>query len=165
MDFTLDRVSGVELAGIPLDRVRSMQDLGLVEAARLARAVAEEDLPLAFTLHVEGRNPDDNSTNARLTQMDWTLFLQDRETLSGIFRDEVVMPPGVPTDIPVEISVDLLDFFQGSAGDLLDLALSLTGQGGEPTDIALQATPTVNTALGPIRYPSPITIRHRVGGE
>jgi hypothetical protein len=58
-----------------------------------------------------------------------------------------------------------VDFFEGSAQDLVNLALSLTGQGGEPTEVSLRATPTVDTALGPIRYPRPITIVSReIGG-
>jgi len=67
--------------------------------------------------------------------------------------------------VPISMSLNLVDFFQGSARDLVNLALSLTGQGGAPTEVALRATPTVETAIGPIRYPQPITIvSHEVGG-
>jgi hypothetical protein len=40
----------------------------------------------------------------------------------------------------------------------VNLALSLSGRGGAPTEVTLRATPTIETALGPIRYPRPITI-------
>ena len=69
------------------------------------------------------------------------------------------MPPGRPTDVPLAISLDLVDYFEGGAQDLIELALSLSGAGGEPQDLELRATPTVETALGPIRYPRPIAIR------
>jgi hypothetical protein len=97
--------------------------------------------------------------------MDWTLLLQDRETLSGVFAEETLLRRGEPTDVPLTISLDLMEFFQGSAQDLFDLARSLSGQGGPPTQVTVRATPTIDTALGPIRYPSPITIVSRqVGG-
>jgi len=166
VDFSLDRVSSPRLAGIDLQQVRSYEDLGYADAARLALALVQESLPMDFRLHLMAENPADNSTEARLMRMAWTLLLQDRETVSGVFEEEVLLPPGQPRDIPILISLDLVDFFEGSAQDLLELALSIAGQGGAPKEVALRASPIVDTPLGPIRYPTPITIVSRqVGGQ
>ena len=165
VDFSVDRLTDVRLAGIDLARVRSYSDLGMVDAGRLALAVSEGTLPLEFQLHLTAENPADNSVDARLVRMDWTLLLQGRETLSGVFANEMLLPRGQPTNVPIMIGLDLLDFFQGSARDLVNLALSLSGTGGAPTDVTLRATPTIETALGPIRYPRPITIVSRSVGE
>jgi hypothetical protein len=165
VDFSVDRLSGVRLAGVDLARVRSYSQLSVTEAARLAAAVSQRTLPMDFTVHLSALNPEDNSVDARLVRMDWTLLLQDRETLSGTFADETILRRGQPTDVPIDVSLDLLDFFQGSAQDLFDLALSIADPNAPPTEVALRATPTVDTALGPIRYPRPITIVSRdVGG-
>ncbi len=158
VDFSLDRLSRLELAGVRLDDKRSYGDLGVADVTRLTLALAEGRLPLAFNLDVQGENPADNAADARLVRFDWTLLLDDRETVSGVFADEVVFRPGEPTTFPVQIELDLLEFFEGSARDLGELALSLTGQGGAPKNVALRAVPTVNTALGPIRYPGAITV-------
>jgi hypothetical protein len=165
VDFSLDRVSSPRLAGIDLQQVRSYEDLGYADAARLALALVQESLPMDFRLHLRAENPTDNSTEARLMRMDWTLLLQDRETVSGVFEEEVLLPPGQPQDIPLLISLDLVDFFEGSAQDLLELALSIAGQGGAPKEVALRASPMVDTPLGPIRYPTPITILSREVGS
>jgi hypothetical protein len=165
VDFSVDRLSGVELAGVDLGRVRSYSQLSVTEVARLASAVSQRTLPLDFTLHLTALNPQENSVDARLVRMDWTLLLQDRETLAGTFADETILRRGQPTDVPIDMSVDLLDFFEGSARDLFDLAMSIADPTRPPTEVALRATPTVDTALGPIRYPRPITIVSReVGG-
>jgi hypothetical protein len=111
-----------------------------------------------LTVHVLAENPPDNGVEARLLEMGWTLLLQNRETLSGRIDRPVLLPPGEPQAIPVVVSLDLLEFFEGSAQDLVELALSLAGQGGAPKDIALRATPVVDTPIGPIRYPQPVTI-------
>lgn len=165
VDFEVDRVADVRLAGIDLGRVRSYSDLSAADAGRLALAVSQRELPMAFTVHLSALNPEDNSVDARLVRMDWTLLLQQRETLSGTFADETLLPRGVATDVPISVSLDLVDFFEGSARDLFDLALDLAGRGGEPTQVALRAVPTVDTALGPIRYPQPITIVSRSVGR
>lgn len=78
---------------------------------------------------------------------------------------EVVLPRGTPTDVPIVISLNLLDFFQGGAQDRLELALSLPGQGGAPKDVELRATPVIDTPLGPMRFPQPITIVSRTVGS
>lgn len=165
VDFAVDRVANVRLAGVQLDRVRSFSDVGLTDAARIAAAVSRRDLRLDLDLHLTAENPADNSVDARLVRMDWTLLLQGRETVSGVFADETLLRRGQPTDVPIAMSLNLIDFFEGSAQDLVELALSLTGQGGAPKEVTLRATPVVDTALGPIRYPRPITIVSReVGG-
>ena len=165
VDFSVDRVSNLRLAGVDLGSVASYRDLSLTDVGRLTVAVSQGRLPMDFQLHLTAENPADNSVDARLVRLDWTLLLQGRETISGVFADETLLPRGQPTDVPIGMSLDLIDFFQGSAQDLVELALSLSGRGGSPREVTLRATPSVDTALGPIRYPRPITIVSRELGE
>ena len=119
-------------------------------------------MPLSFTLNVGASNPAANSVNARLVQLDWTLLLDNTETISGIFNDERVIPPGSEVVLPISMELDLVRFFGRNAQDLVELAAAVAGQGTK--EIALRARPTVTTPLGPITYPSEITIlRQDVG--
>jgi len=158
VDFSLDRVSDARIADVQIDRIRDYQELSVIDVARVGTALARGEVPFDFVLHVRALNPADNPVAARLIRMDWTLLLEDRETVSGTIDREVVLEPGVPGDIPMTISLDLAEFFQKNARDLVDLALAVAGAGGEPSRIALRAVPTIQTAIGPIRYPEPITI-------
>ncbi len=135
-----------------------------MDVVRLGTALSERQLPLQFRLHVAATNPEDNNVAARLVRMDWTLFLEGRETVSGRYDDEVLLPSGQTTDVPIEITLDLVQFFGDNLRDLVDVALAVSGQGGQPRNIELQATPIIDTSIGPIRYPRPITIvSHDVG--
>ncbi len=158
VDFALDRATDVYLAGVAVDRIRSWNDLSASDAARITLAVTRAEVPLEFELHVAALNPAENDVTARLLAMDWTLLLENRETVSGRLNREVVLPPGQRVDIPIVIGLDLVDFFDENARDLVDLVLSLSGQGGAPKNVALSASPTIETPLGPMRYPQPITI-------
>ena len=163
--FAIDRVAGAELAGVDLTRVRSYEDLTPTDVLRLGRAASSRSLPLAFTLHLEAENPPSNSVAARMVQMDWTLLLEDRETVSGTFNEDVTLPPGEPTDVPISIRLDLVEFFGENLRDLVELALAVSGEGGRPKEVKLEAIPTIETPLGPVRYPQPITIVTReLGG-
>ena len=165
VEFHLAGVSDVRLAGIELDRMSSYEDLGMLDLARLAQAVGQNELPLDLDVHVGALNPADNGTEARLMRMDWTLLLEDREALNGTLDEEIILPPGQPMIIPIAISLNLVEFYEGNAQDLLELGLALAGQGGAGKNVALRISPVINTPLGAIRYPQPITlVNERVGG-
>jgi hypothetical protein len=164
VDFSLDRLSNVDLAGVRLDGVRTYRDLSAGDVFRLTTAVAKRELPLRFNLHVAATNPASNPVAARLVRMDWTLFLEERETISGVIDQPRTLEPGQVVDIPVAIDLELIRFFDQNVQDLVDLALSLSGEGGASKQIRLQAVPVIDTALGPIRYPDPIVIVNREVG-
>ncbi len=164
VDFSLDRVSGLSLAGVDLSRVQRYEDLGLLDVARITAALTARELPLGLTVHVRAANPQDNG-QARMAALDWTLLLQGKETVSGGLPQAVVIPAGGTAEVPLAVSLDLLEFFQGSGRDLVNLALSLAGGDAPPTTVSLRAVPTIETPLGPIRYPQPITIASRTVGR
>jgi hypothetical protein len=161
VDFGLDRVSQAHLAGVNIDQKNSLNDVRALEMARLIAALADGRLPLDFRLHVGADNPGENRVAARLVRMDWTLFLEGRETVSGRYDGDVLLQPGERTDIPIDISLDLVRFFGDNLNDLVQVALSLSGQGGTPRNVTLQATPIIDTPVGSIRYPRPVTIVSR----
>jgi len=165
VDFALQGVSNVRLAGIDLNRVRSFSDLGFGDGARLVAAVANRDLPLELDVLVQADNPAENYADARLVRMDWTFLIEDTETVSGTLAEEFLLRRGEPTIVPIEVGMNLVDFYEGSAQDLFELAQSLAGVGGSPKELTVEALPTVETALGPIRYPSPLRLSTTVGGS
>jgi hypothetical protein len=158
--FELDRVSRISLAGVDLLAVRGYEDLGAMDIARVGLALAQGSMPLALTLEIGASNPDGNP-EARLLELDWELFLDGRRTVGGGLPAAVVLPAGAVTPVPLEVELDLLEFFDGSARDLVNLAAGLAGLGGEPVAIRLEAIPTVDTPLGPIRYPRPVVLGDR----
>ena len=84
VEFDLDRVSNGLVAGVDLDRIARGGDLGPTDLARLGAAAARGEVPLRFTLHVGAENPADNPAAAQLVSLDWTLFLDGTETVSGV---------------------------------------------------------------------------------
>lgn len=162
LDFGIDGVRGATLAGVDLSGVRSYDDLGALEGARIAAALTRGEAPLAFTLLVGAENPAENAVQARLVKLDWTLLLDGTETVSGVFNEERLIPPGERAELPIALELDLVRFFGRNARDLVDLALALSGEGH--AEVALRARPSVTTPLGPIAYPGELTIvRHTVG--
>lgn len=163
LDFRLERLAELRLAGVDLGGVNSYDDLSPVDVGRIALAVSRDELPLEFVVDVQAANLRPDAGRARVTRMDWTLLLEDRETVSGRIDREYVVEAGSTTTIPVPVSLDLLEFFEGNAEDLAELALSLADAGGSPKRVALRAIPTIDTSFGSFRYPEPILIEGTVG--
>jgi hypothetical protein len=151
---------------VPLERVASYSDLNALEVGRLAVAVARNDLPLEFQVDVRAENPASNAATATLARLSWSLLLDDTETISGVLDQSYALPPGEPVVIPLHVELNLRQFFDDSAENLVSLAASLVGLGGDATRVALRAVPTIDTPFGPMAYPSPITVVSRtVGGQ
>ena len=68
-------------------------------------------------------------------------------------------------DVPVDVSFDAYDAVQGNAQSLFELALAVAGVSGRTKEVRLDATPTIETQYGPMRYPGRITLRREVGGS
>ena len=158
VQFHLNGVSGPSLAGIPLESVRSYSDLRPSDLARLGLAIAANDVPLELTLQVEGRNPETNTVTAKLVAMDWTVLVDDREVVSGNLPEPYSFAPGRARLISLPVRVNLVRVFGERRQDLIDVALALAGRSTGRHAATLRIVPSVNTALGPIRYPVPVTL-------
>lgn len=143
---------------IRLDPPPSYRDLTATQIARLGLAIAAEDVPIVFTAHLEGRNPEANQVTARLIALTWSYHVDGREILNGRLEDPIRFPPGEPVDVPVRIWFNLYRFFTGDARAMVETAAVLTGLSTGSHDVELRLTPRIDTPIGPMDYPSPIRI-------
>ena len=157
--FAFDRVSDVRIAGIRIGSGSSFSSLTASEALSLGTAIASHEVPLDMLVHVSATNPPENTVTARMNGLDWTLFVDDRKTLAGGLPSPVAVEPGRTADVPLAVRFDLLQLANGGARDLFDLALAITGQGALRKDLRLELVPTIETSIGPMRYPVPVVVR------
>ncbi len=156
--FAFERVAGVELGGVDVSRYRSSSDVAPADLVKIGRALAQRTLPTQFEVQLSAENPPENAVQARLLRMEWTLFLDQKETVSGAYDRETLIPAGGRANIPIRIEMDLVQFFGSNLQNLVDVALGLSGYGGKPVEVMIRARPVIETPVGPIRYPQPITL-------
>ena len=157
--FAFTGVSDVRIAGIGLQSDSRFTALTVADAGRLANAIITKEVPLEMIVHVGATNPRENNVSARLADLDWTLFIEDRRTLTGGLAAPLTIAVGGTTDIPLTVQFDLLQLGSGGAQDLFDLALAVAGYGTLKKDLRLELVPTIETSMGPMSYPVPITVR------
>lgn len=157
--FAFSHLSDVRLVGIPVERLTNFESLGPLDLARLAAAAAAKQVPLELVAHVGATNPAENTVAAKMMELDWKLFIEDRQALTGGLGNQVSIAPGQTADVPLTVRLDLAELGGGGARDLYDMAIAIAGQGAVKKDLRLELKPTIETPLGPIRYPVPVTIR------
>ncbi|MEO8478906.1 MAG: hypothetical protein ABI542_04675 [Gemmatimonadota bacterium] len=165
VSFALEGVRAGRLAGVDISRLTSYRDITPTDAARLALNIARGTLPLEFTLPVSAHNPSGNGVAASMVRFGWTLDLDGREALRGSLDSLITIPAGGTVEIPLTMRVDLVEFVGGSAESLARIALATAGANADPTMVRLRATPVIDTPIGPISYPEPITIVSRSVGN
>jgi hypothetical protein len=168
LQFKLGAINNFNLAGVNLGSIRNINDFSMVDGAKLLAAFTSGKFPASFTLNVLAKNPNDGTggtknTSAVLKSLAWRLFLDDKETINGNIPHSIEIPGvGKETTIPLDISIDLYQFFKEQGyTSVVNLALALGGVSGSSSRVTLKATPTVDTFLGPIKYPGEITIVDR----
>lgn len=165
LKFKVAGVSGFAISGIPLSEKRQPSDFSLLDGINLMAAYRAKKMPVSFTVNVEALNPNDGTggspqTSSTLTSLEWRLLIDDKPTVSGNIKSPIEIPgTGRSTTIPLQISLDLMEFF-GEKGynDLLNLALALGGLQSDISRLSIDAQPRVSTSLGEITYPGRIII-------
>lgn len=162
--FAFSRVSDVRVVGIPISQGTNFGTLGMADLARLGAAVAAKQVPLEMIAHVSATNPSENTVAARMVDCAWTLFVENRQALTGGLAGAVDISPGQTADVPLPVRLDLVQLGSGGARDLFDLAIGIAGQGTIKKDLRLELKPTIQTPLGPINYSVPVVVRRSATG-
>lgn len=163
-DFRLESVQRLTLAGVNIQNVKKMSDVTMFDAAKLASAVASQQLPLNFTLNIETRNP--NTADAGMTKIDWILLIDDIEMTRGILDQAITIPANNGTAIiPLLVNVDLQKALSGKSADaIINFGMNLAGSGNKPTRFTLKMKPTISVNGFPITYPGYLDVKTEYSG-
>ena len=163
-DFRVLNVQNIYLAGVSIQNIQDIKNLGFTDAARIMTAVAGKSLPLKFLLNLEGKNP--NSDAAGMNLLDWILFIDNIQMASGRVTESFVIPPNNgTTTIPIQVSLDLKQILKGKSLEAIaNFAFNLSGAGNRPTRITVKVKPTIMIGQSPLKYPGYITINTDFSG-
>ncbi len=156
-EFRILDVRDVNLAGVQLQNIKSINDLNIGDVARIMGGLASPVFPLSLQLDLEGHNP--NTNEAGLNRLEWILFIDDIEMTSGILDQPVSIPANGTLKIPVQLGVDIKQALSGKSADvMLNFCMNLAGVGNTPTRFKIKLKPTVIVAGTAITYPGFITV-------
>jgi len=164
LQYKLGSVNNFRVGNTLISDKSKLSDFNAIDVVKLTSQVLSGDFPVSFVVNVLAKNPNkttvSNSSDITLKEFPWTLYIDGKETISGNISNPVLVPSVKNSVvIPLEMKLDMLDFFKGEGlQSIMNLALTLGGQKGSTSKIKIVAEPTIGTPLGNMTYPSPLTI-------
>ncbi len=164
LKFKLGAVNNFKVGNMLITDKTKLTDFAATDILKLTSQVVSGNFPVSFTVNVLVQNPNKSSANSiadiSLKSFPWTLYINDKKTISGNISNPVAVPAVENTTvIPLEMKLDMLEFFQGEGlNNLINLALNLGGAKGNTSNVKIIAEPVLGTQIGDLTYPSPLTI-------
>lgn len=163
LQWKLGNVSGMKVSGVDVSNVSSISSINPLDLVKLTSAVGSGQLPVSFTLNLLAKNPEgmggSQNSSDLIKSVDWRLLIDNKETINGVVSGPITVPGvGQTSTIPVDISLDIMQFFQNEGlQSLAGMLLGIGGKSGSPARLSLKIRPTIDTFLGPIS-PGEITV-------
>ncbi len=164
-DFRLNTIDNIKLAGVNIQKVNNLSQLSIIDIANITASLANNTLPLEFTLNIDVRNP--NNQQAIMNGMAWILLIDNIEMTRGQMNQRiVVMPNNQVATMPVQMLVDLKKVLTGKSLDAVkNFGFNLAGAGNRPSRVTLRVKPTIVINGFAIQYPDYITVNNDFGGK
>ncbi|MDP3463400.1 MAG: LEA type 2 family protein [Bacteroidales bacterium] len=155
--FDLNGVDQVKLAGIQLRPGMEKSGLTVSESLTLAGAIFNKSLPLQMNMMVKVDNP--NEKKASLNKMDYILFVDGKELISGMVQEKFEINGGSSLMLALPMSLDLYKVLQNETSDaLVNLAFKLVSDKGQPTEVMLKIKPYLKIGSSELVYPGFLTL-------
>ncbi|MCB0750366.1 MAG: hypothetical protein KDC52_02710, partial [Ignavibacteriae bacterium] len=145
LKFKLGNVDNFKVGNLLISNKTKLSDFGTMDIVNLTSKVMSGEFPVSFTVNVLAQNPNKSSSSSSslsdisLESFPWTLYINDKKTISGNISNPVKVPAvESSTVIPLEMTLDMMEFFQGEGlNNLINLALSLGGQNGSSSKLKI----------------------------
>ncbi len=143
-DYTLAGLSDPKIAGISLTNTGDIANLDAMSLLRLTTSLLSGSVPLSTTVNLGVSNP--NQTAAQVAGLDWMLYFNNSNVLSGATQQQVyVAPNGGRSVIPFAVQMDLGQLFgKNSKDDLISFANGLLHMGESGSTVSLRIRPAVS---------------------
>ncbi len=156
--FQVEGVNNIFLAGIELRQGMKSTDLNSGQLMQLANAAFQKNMPLSFNVMVRVKNP--NTKTAALSRMDYRVFLDGVEMLSGQMNQRYSIGPNSNTDVAVPVQLELYKALSGQSADAVsNIGFKLTGSSSKPVELLVKVKPYMQVGLTSLPYPGYIDIR------
>lgn len=159
--YSYNRVSDVKVAGFSADTQFSFFDVAKI----IALLNGETDsIPLSMNVVIDVENP--NPKDAGFEKMDYVLNVDDVDLLSGELSDPFLVSANSKSQLPVNLSVDLLSLLRGESKEpVIKIVKNILGIGEESSNVQLKIKPTIKAGKREIQAANYIPINFVLGGR
>jgi len=156
--FERKNIDDFRFAGVSFDKFNSINDINLVDVAKITTALLQGTAPITFNMNVEGKNP--NKSTAAIEEFKWIFMLDGNEILNGNTLNKFSIPAKSTNILPLEIGFDAMKYLDGTTPEsLFRFYQNITGKNSSgESNASLKIKPTING----VEFPQYITLNQTV---
>lgn len=152
--YSYNKVSDIEVAGFSADTQFSFFDVTKIIALLNGET---ESIPFSMNVVLDVENP--NTKDAGFEKLNYILNIDNVELLSGELSGPFWVSANSKSQLPVNLSVDLLSLLRGESKEpVIKIVKNILGIGEEPSNVQLKIKPTIKAGQREIQAANYIPI-------
>ncbi|WP_242928698.1 hypothetical protein [Pontibacter vulgaris] len=157
--YELKRVDEVRLNGLDVMDKTGPNDFSPREGDSLLASVSDNTLRASSVLQLQVQLPSPEEIRSlTVTQLEWQLLVDGKETLNGVVEESMVLKQGLNT-IPINTPVLMTEVEGHRNYEGLSKLMTLMARKQDlQKSLTLQIKPTVQTPVGEVELPNYITV-------
>lgn len=163
--YKIKSADNIFIAGADAKKLLNDQNINLSSLPGLALGLLRKDIPLKARLNLEITNPTSNL--AAINEFEYKILINKEELANGFINQEVNVPPGQSTTVPVDLTANLYPFVSNGKmmNDITDFLKA--GKNGEEKKgmLTLKIRPSIKVAGVLVKYPGFITIDKEISSK
>jgi hypothetical protein len=157
-EFRLERIEGMSIDGININRVHSINDLGIINAAKILKNLSKGSLSSEFTIIISVNNP--NKSAAAMEKFEYSVMLDENEVITGSLNDRMEILANKSIEFPLSATVNISKLLkQNSFAELMELANSLSNKNAIEKRVRIKVKPYIRIGKKTLKYPGFIEIK------
>lgn len=157
--FAISKLDKLNMAGINVDNIKSIKELGFMQTAKIATQYASGSLPLSVTANLKIKNP--NASAAALNKLDWVLAVDGADILEGTSNKRLEVAPNSSAEMPLTLAMDLRKVFKGKKLDYIKKFSSDILKNRENSKrLSIKVRPYFNILGAQLAYPGYIRLEN-----
>jgi len=157
-EFRIERIDNINVDGIEMRNIHSINDIGLANAAKLIGDLNKGSLLSEFSIIISVNNP--NKEMAAMEKFEYIILLDDKETVTGSSNDRVEIPGNKSIEFPVSARVNLSELLkQNSMSAIMELANTLNKENAIGKRVKIKVKPYIRIGKNVMKYPGFIEIK------
>ena len=164
--YKITSADEITVGGTDVKKLFEGQEINLASLPGLAFGLLRQDVPLKARLNLEVKNP--SGDDAAINQFEYKILINNADLAEGVVNQEVNVPAGQSTVVPVNMVVNLYPFVSNSKvmGQITEFMKAGKNGGAEKKGLlTLKIRPSIKVGNSLVKYPGFITIDKEISSK
>jgi LEA14-like dessication related protein len=164
-EFEVYSLNNLDIAGTDVIKIIQTGEINLMSMPSLALGLLNRNVPLNVNFTLGIKNP--TSDMAAINEFDYQLFINQQELVEGKMDQQIEIPAGENTLVPLEFSFNIYKFLSNDSirNDIQEFIRASENSELKDAQLTIKIRPSVLIGNTLIKYPNFITIEKTLNNK